>query len=71
MQYGKDREGTLISSYFPTLEEFMLLLGTKIRTVRYFGNIEDEKAVIFLNAHTNENPENGFEIIQILFEKLL
>ena len=65
VQFGTSREGELFSSYFPTLEEFILLTSTRIRSVRYMGEIEDERTVQFLNAHTGLYPDDGFEIIKV------
>jgi hypothetical protein len=65
LKYGYDTEGTIFCSDFPSLDEFMTLFLTKIRTVYYFGDIKDEKAVMFLNKHTGTYPENGFEIIKL------
>lgn len=56
----------LIATYFPTYEEFLTLYLTDIRTVYYFGSIEDEKTVKMLNAYTGYDKDKGFEIIQLL-----
>lgn len=57
----------LLSSYFPSLEEFKLLLKTNIRKIYYLGDIEieNEKTVKFLNKHTLEKPGGSFEIINL------
>jgi len=55
----------ILCSYFPSYDEFMLLYMTDIRTVYYMGDIEDERAVQFLNAQTQAYPEDGFEIIKL------
>lgn len=52
-------------SYFPTLEEFIFLCHTNIRTIYYMGDIQEEKTVRFLNKLSKENIENQFEIIKI------
>ena len=52
-------------SYFPSLEEFMFLSHTKLRTLYYMGVITDGRAVKFLNKITKDNPDDGFEIIKI------
>lgn len=44
----------ILSSYFPSFEEFRLLSRTSIRQVYYLGEIEDEQAVAFLNTLTKE-----------------
>lgn len=65
IQHGIGYEGVLFSSDFPTLDEFIVLSSTKIRTVRYMGEITDDRTVQFLNAHTHAYPEDGFEIIKM------
>lgn len=57
----------LLSSYFPSLEEFKLLLKTNIRKIYYLGEIEikNEATVKFLNTHTRKNPKESFEIINL------
>ena len=52
-------------SYFPSLEEFIALYSTEIRTVYYMGSIQDEKTVRFLN--NCQGP--SFEIIKLEVEK--
>jgi len=56
---------TLFSSYFPSLNEFLLLMTTDIRSVYYMGDLEDEKAVRFLNDLTRIRPDDSFEIIKL------
>lgn len=51
----------ILSSYFPSLEEFRLLYRTDIRQVYYMGEIDDEKAVEFLNSYTRECKKTGIE----------
>lgn len=57
----------IFCSFFPSLDDFNLLLKTKIRTVYYMGDIEDEETVKFLNILTREKPEESFEIINLKF----
>jgi len=54
-------ESALFCTYFPSLEEFIALFSTDIRTVRYMGNIIDERTVRFLNSCSGES----FEIIKL------
>ena len=56
----------LISTYFPSYSEFEMLSYTPIRKVYYMGDVNDEKAVLFINAHTKLIGE-GFEIINLTF----
>ena len=57
----------LFSSYFPSYEDFMLLMYTRIRTVYYMGDIENPKTVQFLNDHTAGDRSDGFEIVKLEF----
>jgi hypothetical protein len=58
-------EPTLFSTYFPSLEELLLLVYTPIRTIYFFGDIEDERVVKFLNSYKNRKAvgSSDFEII--------
>lgn len=55
----------LFSTYFPCLEELLLLAQTDIRTIYFFGDVEDERTVKFLNSYKNRKAEDypDFEII--------
>jgi hypothetical protein len=57
----------LFSSYFPSLEEFKLLLKTNIRKIYYLGDIgiENEETVNFINRHTVEKQGESLEIINL------
>lgn len=72
--YGSTGSGVLVSeeispvlfsTYFPSYYEFLLLLQTPIRTVYYLGDVDDEKAVSLLNAHTLAVPGLGFQIVSL------
>jgi hypothetical protein len=58
-------EPLMVSSYFPSIQEFLFLSHTELRTVYYMGVITDGRAVRFLNDLTKNNPDKGFEIIKI------
>lgn len=49
----------LFSSCFPSLDELIFIYETDIRTIYFFGDIENENVVDFLNKFTD------FEIIKL------
>lgn len=61
---GLEEECVLISTHFPSYEEFQALFETSVRKIYYMGDVNDEKAVRFLNAHSKAS-EEGFEIIKL------
>jgi len=59
-----------MSSYFPSYEEFLMLIMTDIRKIYYFGDITDERSVKFLNDVSGGRFEDGsFEIIKLESDK--
>jgi hypothetical protein len=61
----EDKDIAFFVSYFPSLNEFLQIYRTNIRIVYHFGQIDDQDAVQFLNAHTKMNSEDGFQIISL------
>lgn len=55
---------SIFLSYFPHVDELRLLIPTKIRTVFFWGDVDDEETVQFLNSF-NEKVKPPFEMIQL------
>jgi hypothetical protein len=51
-------------SYFPHVDELLLLVPTPIRTIYFWGEVNDEATVQFLNSY-NETSQIPFEIINL------
>jgi hypothetical protein len=51
-------------SYFPHVDELLLLVPTPIRTIYFWGEVNDEATVQFLNSY-NETSPIPFEIINL------
>ena len=62
---GLQEETVLVSTHLPTVDEFLVLCLTDIRVVYHVEEVDDEQAVRFLNKLTKNDPEQGFEIIQL------
>jgi hypothetical protein len=56
-------------TYFPDFEELRVLWQTDIRTIYFFGDINNEEAANFINDINGEygesEPEMAFEVINL------
>jgi hypothetical protein len=60
------KRGSAFLSYFPHIDELRLLYQTNIFTVYFFGDIDNEEPVKFINELIDFEGEPFFKIIQLL-----
>ena len=58
---GLPHDKALFSSYFPSLNDVKLIVAAGISAVYFFGQINDQEAVMLLNSL----PEHTLEMIQL------